>query len=194
MWGALVAALHRQQCAQPLSAPAVSVSTVCLFQQMDVKPRGACGLRDWLRLQREWAEWAWVLRRNTHCSARSAASCQLRLFCSVTPATLCVSAAQHQRRPSSHTCSPLPVQSSDDPDKPKPKATSCGDNKEKRDCLDLGAEEGDCAWCKGDFMPASCVGVKAAEWIPEQVGQGLLVCRATPAAAAILSRLCAECF
>lgn len=55
----------------------------------------------------------------------------------------------------------------DDP-KPKP-PTSCGDNKEKRDCLRLGAEEGDCAWCAGDFMPASCVGVKAAEWIPEQV-------------------------
>ena len=54
-------------------------------------------------------------------------------------------------------------------DKPKPKApVSCGDNKEKHDCLD-GAEEGDCAWCEGDFMPASCVGVKAAEWIPEQV-------------------------
>jgi hypothetical protein len=52
----------------------------------------------------------------------------------------------------------------------KPKApVSCGDNKEKHDCLD-GAEEGDCAWCEGDFMPASCVGVKAAEWIPEQVG------------------------
>jgi len=59
-----------------------------------------------------------------------------------------------------------------DPSKPKPKApTSCGDNKEKHDCLDLGAEEGDCAWCKGDFMPASCVGVKAAEWIPEQVAK-----------------------
>jgi hypothetical protein len=59
---------------------------------------------------------------------------------------------------------------SDEPDKPKPRpAVSCGDNKEKHDCLD-GAEEGDCAWCEGDFMPASCVGVKAAEWIPEQVG------------------------
>jgi len=58
---------------------------------------------------------------------------------------------------------------SDEPDKPKPKPpVSCGDNKEKRDCLD-GAEEGDCAWCEGDFMPASCVGVKAAKWIPEQV-------------------------
>jgi hypothetical protein len=56
-------------------------------------------------------------------------------------------------------------------DKPKPKApVSCGDNKEKHDCLD-GAEEGDCAWCEGDFMPASCVGVKAAEWIPEQVAK-----------------------
>src|SRR5512135_1054455 len=55
--------------------------------------------------------------------------------------------------------------------KPKPKApTSCGDNKEKRDCLDLGAEEGDCAWCEGDFMPASCVSTMAAKWIPEQVG------------------------
>jgi len=29
------------------------------------------------------------------------------------------------------------------------------------DCLDLGAQEGDCAWCKGDFMPASCVSVSA---------------------------------
>jgi hypothetical protein len=58
----------------------------------------------------------------------------------------------------------------DKPDKPKPKPpTSCGDNKERRDCLKMGAEEGDCAWCEGDFMPASCVGVKAAEWIPEQV-------------------------
>jgi hypothetical protein len=35
----------------------------------------------------------------------------------------------------------------------------------------MGAEEGDCAWCEGDFMPASCVGVKAAEWIPEQVAK-----------------------
>jgi hypothetical protein len=58
-----------------------------------------------------------------------------------------------------------------DKPKPKPKAPpSCGDNKERRDCLKVGAEEGDCAWCEGDFMPASCVGVKAAEWIPEQVG------------------------
>jgi hypothetical protein len=57
-------------------------------------------------------------------------------------------------------------------DKPKPKApASCGDNKERRDCLKVGAEEGECAWCEGDFMPASCVGVKAAEWIPEQVAK-----------------------
>jgi uncharacterized membrane protein YgcG len=59
-------------------------------------------------------------------------------------------------------------------DKPEPKPkppTSCGDNKERRDCLKLGAEEGDCAWCEGDFMPASCGGVKAAEWIPEQVAK-----------------------
>jgi hypothetical protein len=55
-------------------------------------------------------------------------------------------------------------------DDPKPKApTSCGDNKEKDDCLDLGAQEGDCAWCKGDYMPPSCVGVDAAKWIPETV-------------------------
>ncbi|WIA36528.1 hypothetical protein OEZ86_007822 [Tetradesmus obliquus] len=61
------------------------------------------------------------------------------------------------------------AESSDDDDKPKPKAVSCGDNKEKDDCLDLGAEEGDCAWCKGDLMPPSCVGVDAAKWIPETV-------------------------
>ncbi|WIA16331.1 hypothetical protein OEZ85_013030 [Tetradesmus obliquus] len=62
------------------------------------------------------------------------------------------------------------AESSDDDDKPKAKApTSCGDNKEKEDCLDLGAQEGDCAWCKGDFMPPSCVGVDAAKWIPETV-------------------------
>jgi len=54
-------------------------------------------------------------------------------------------------------------------DKKKKAAVSCGDNKEKDDCLDLGAQEGDCAWCKGDFMPASCVSVKAAEWIPGTV-------------------------
>jgi hypothetical protein len=59
----------------------------------------------------------------------------------------------------------------DDPsgDDPKPEAISCGDNKEKADCLDLGAQEGDCAWCKGDFMPPSCVGIDAAKWIPETV-------------------------
>jgi uncharacterized membrane protein YgcG len=59
-----------------------------------------------------------------------------------------------------------------DKPEPKPKAPpSCGDQKERRDCLKVGAEEGDCAWCEGDFMPASCVGVKAAEWIPEQVAK-----------------------
>jgi hypothetical protein len=58
----------------------------------------------------------------------------------------------------------------DDP-KPKPQAVSCGDNDNKADCLDLGAQEGQCAWCKGDFMPASCVGLKAAEWIPETVAK-----------------------
>jgi hypothetical protein len=59
---------------------------------------------------------------------------------------------------------------SSDKDDPKPKPpTSCGDNKEKDDCLELGAQEGDCAWCKGDYMPPSCVGVDAAKWIPETV-------------------------
>jgi hypothetical protein len=58
----------------------------------------------------------------------------------------------------------------DDP-KPKPQAVSCGDNDNKADCLDLGAQEGQCAWCKGDFMPASCVGLKAAEWIPGTVAK-----------------------
>jgi hypothetical protein len=58
----------------------------------------------------------------------------------------------------------------DDP-KPKPQAVSCGDNDNKEDCLELGAQEGQCAWCKGDFMPASCVGLKAAEWIPETVAK-----------------------
>ena len=62
------------------------------------------------------------------------------------------------------------IQALDKKHKPKPKApTSCGDNKEKHDCLHLGAEEGDCAWCEGDFMPASCVATMAAKWIPEQV-------------------------
>jgi hypothetical protein len=60
----------------------------------------------------------------------------------------------------------------DDDDKPKPKApVSCGDNKARRDCLELGAEEGECAWCEGDYMPASCVGIKAAQYIPEQVAK-----------------------
>lgn len=57
-------------------------------------------------------------------------------------------------------------------DKPKPKPpTSCGDNKDKHDCLHLAAQEGDCAWCEGDYMPASCVGVKAAQYIPETVAK-----------------------
>eukprot|EP00882_Tetradesmus_deserticola_P000435 GHRQ01000479.1.p1 GENE.GHRQ01000479.1~~GHRQ01000479.1.p1 ORF type:complete len:214 (+),score=88.72 GHRQ01000479.1:70-642(+) len=47
--------------------------------------------------------------------------------------------------------------------------TSCGDNKEKGDCLKVGARESGCAWCKGDLMPASCVAVDAARWIPEMV-------------------------
>jgi hypothetical protein len=70
-------------------------------------------------------------------------------------------------------CCPCIPQALDKKHKPKPKApTSCGDNKEKHDCLHLGAEEGDCAWCEGDFMPASCVATMAAKWIPEQVGAG----------------------
>lgn len=57
-------------------------------------------------------------------------------------------------------------------DKPKPKPpTSCGDNKERHDCLHLGAEEGDCAWCEGGFMPASCLAVQAAKFLPEQVAK-----------------------
>lgn len=59
---------------------------------------------------------------------------------------------------------------SDDPPKPKP-PVSCGDNKAKHDCLELGAQEGQCAWCKGDFMPPSCVGLKAAAWIPSTVAE-----------------------
>jgi hypothetical protein len=54
----------------------------------------------------------------------------------------------------------------------KPKApTSCSDNKNKHDCLHLGAQEGDCAWCAGDYMPASCLSAAAAKYIPEQVAK-----------------------
>jgi hypothetical protein len=44
-----------------------------------------------------------------------------------------------------------------DKPEPKPAATSCGDNDNKHDCLCVGAAEGECAWCAGDFMPPSCV-------------------------------------
>jgi hypothetical protein len=55
---------------------------------------------------------------------------------------------------------------------PQPKKpTSCGDNDNKGDCLDLGADEGDCAWCQGGFMPPSCVDTGAAKWIPEFVAK-----------------------
>jgi hypothetical protein len=54
--------------------------------------------------------------------------------------------------------------------KPKP-PTSCGDNKDKHDCLHLGAQEGDCAWCAGDYMPASCMSAAAAKYIQEQVAK-----------------------
>lgn len=64
---------------------------------------------------------------------------------------------------------PLRLGSSDGPSEPAKPPTSCGDHDAKHACLDIGAEEGPCAWCVGDFMPASCVGVKAAEWIPGTV-------------------------
>lgn len=67
-----------------------------------------------------------------------------------------------------------PTQALDKKHKPKPKPkkapASCGDNKEKHDCLHLGAEEGECAWCEGGFMPPSCLATMAAKWLPEQVG------------------------
>jgi hypothetical protein len=52
----------------------------------------------------------------------------------------------------------------------QPKApASCGDNKEKSDCLDLGSQAGDCAWCKGDYMPPSCLDTMAAKYLPDTV-------------------------
>lgn len=54
----------------------------------------------------------------------------------------------------------------------KPKTpTSCGDNKEKHDCIHLGAKEGECAWCAGQYMPGSCLSSFAAKFIPDMVAK-----------------------
>jgi hypothetical protein len=55
--------------------------------------------------------------------------------------------------------------------KPAKAPASCADNKEKRDCLKLGSQEGDCAWCEGDYMPASCMSAMAAKYLPEMVAK-----------------------
>ncbi|KAF6254872.1 hypothetical protein COO60DRAFT_275649 [Scenedesmus sp. NREL 46B-D3] len=48
---------------------------------------------------------------------------------------------------------------------------SCADNKEKHDCLKQGSQEGDCAWCKGEYMPASCMSATAAKYLPATVAK-----------------------
>lgn len=55
-----------------------------------------------------------------------------------------------------------------DDDKQKPPAT-CADNKEKHACLHLGADEGECHWCSGGFMPDGCMAAAAAKYLPPMV-------------------------
>jgi hypothetical protein len=55
--------------------------------------------------------------------------------------------------------------------KPAKAPASCADNKEKRDCVKLGSQEGDCAWCEGEYMPASCMSAMAAKYLPETVAK-----------------------
>jgi hypothetical protein len=55
--------------------------------------------------------------------------------------------------------------------KPAKAPASCADNKDKRDCTKLGSQEGDCAWCEGGYMPASCMSAMAAKYLPETVAR-----------------------
>jgi hypothetical protein len=55
--------------------------------------------------------------------------------------------------------------------KPAKAPASCADNKDKRDCTKLGSQEGDCAWCEGAYMPASCMSAMAAKYLPEMVAK-----------------------
>jgi hypothetical protein len=55
--------------------------------------------------------------------------------------------------------------------KPAKAPATCADNKDKRDCTKLGSQEGDCAWCVGEYMPASCMSAMAAKYLPETVAK-----------------------
>jgi hypothetical protein len=55
--------------------------------------------------------------------------------------------------------------------KPAKVPATCADNKDKRDCTKLGSQEGDCAWCEGGYMPASCMSAMAAKYLPEMVAK-----------------------
>jgi hypothetical protein len=55
--------------------------------------------------------------------------------------------------------------------KPAKAPATCADNKDKRDCTKLGSEEGECAWCEGGYMPASCMSAMAAKYLPETVAK-----------------------
>ena len=55
--------------------------------------------------------------------------------------------------------------------KPAKAPASCADNKDKHDCVKLGSQEGDCAWCEGQYMPASCMSAMAAKYLPETVAK-----------------------
>jgi hypothetical protein len=37
--------------------------------------------------------------------------------------------------------------------------------------VELGSEEGECAWCVGTYMPASCMSAMAAKYLPETVAK-----------------------
>jgi hypothetical protein len=55
--------------------------------------------------------------------------------------------------------------------RPAKAPATCADNKDKHDCTKLGSQEGDCAWCVGQYMPASCMSAMAAKYLPETVAK-----------------------
>jgi hypothetical protein len=59
--------------------------------------------------------------------------------------------------------------------KKKKTAATCMEIKDSRECVKRGADEGECAWCAGKFLPDGCIGVDKAKFIPEQVGPGAVV-------------------